>query len=113
MKYKNKLLDDLPMKEIKKGTMKVKIRSVLPEIIYKSVDEKLIHPIKYLRLCNKYSQKDFAKFLEIAQGTLSKIENDRLSPDIRTLNILRISYGVDLNKLILDLNVRNTKGYES
>lgn len=56
--------------------------------------------IKYIRKLNKMSQIEFAKAINISQGSLSDIERGKGYPPLETVNSISQVFDVDLNWLV-------------
>ncbi|MGG1660906.1 helix-turn-helix domain-containing protein [Brevibacillus sp. NRS-1366] len=64
--------------------------------------------VKLIRKLNKLTQIEFAKKLDISQGTLSEIESGKAKPSYDVLVFLAEKYDIDLNWLVLNCTTENT-----
>ena len=65
--------------------------------------------IKEIRLSNNLTQEEFGKKLSHNKSNISKWENNMLTPDIFTIKKISQEFNIDLNNLITNTEVVNSK----
>jgi DNA-binding XRE family transcriptional regulator len=58
--------------------------------------------IKYIRKTNQLNQVEFAKIIDVSQGTLSELEKDKYKPSIDTIISIHNNFPVDIEWLLVN-----------
>lgn len=74
----------------------------------RSTMESLGYKLKTLRMENKYTQEELAQKLFVTRQTISKWENEKTIPDIKTLNQICSFYNIQLVSLVSE-NISDQK----
>jgi DNA-binding XRE family transcriptional regulator len=64
--------------------------------------------IKYIRKTNQLNQVEFAKIIDVSQGTLSELEKDKYKPSLDTIISIYNNFTVDIEWLLVNQQQKDT-----
>jgi DNA-binding XRE family transcriptional regulator len=65
--------------------------------------------IKHIRKTNQLNQVEFAKIIDVSQGTLSELEKDKYKPSIETIISIYKNFSVDIEWLLVNHHQKDNK----
>lgn len=66
--------------------------------------------IKYIRKTNQLNQVEFAKIIDVSQGTLSELEKDKYKPSIDTIISIFNNFPVNIEWLLVNHHQKDETG---